>query len=88
MKVQSDCKLLDFFHNKNNIHEQIYRGIILQKKINDQFSFTYTIFVKELKAYSKIERSNIDLNELSVIEVCFYYFGSEEKKVRCSLHIK
>ena len=84
-KVQSDCILLDFFHNKLNIHEQVYKGIILQKKINDQFSFTYTIFVKELKVYSRIKRSNIDLNELSVIEVNFYYFGLKEKKVRCDI---
>ena len=81
-KVQSDCRLLDFFHNKHNIHEQTFKGIILNKKINDKFLFTYTIFVKELNVYSRI-RSNIVLNELSVIEVCFYYFGLNEKKVRC-----
>ena len=83
-KVQSECRLLDFFHNKPNIHEQTFEGIILQKKIYDEFSFTYTVFVKELKVYSKM-RSNIELNELSVILVCYYYLSLKEKKVRCAL---
>ena len=77
-KVQKECRLLDFFHNKNNIHEQIFEVIILQKKNYDEFSFTYTVIVKEMKVYAKIRGKNV-LNELSVIKVCFYYFSLEEK---------
>ena len=86
-KVQSECRILDYFHKKNNIHEQTFEGIILQKKKYDEFSFTYTVFVKEMNVYAKIISENV-LNELSVIEVCFYYFCSEEKRVRCMLYKK
>jgi exoribonuclease R len=84
-KVQSDCKLLDLFHDKNNNPDKIYVGIILQKKTSVSLSFTYTIFVKELKIYSKIIKTNVDLNLFTEIEVCFYYFGLKERKVRCSI---
>jgi len=86
-KVQSECRILDYFHNKNNIHEQTFEGIILQKKKYDEFSFTYTVFVKEMNVYAKIISENV-LNELSVIEVCFYYFSSQENKIRCMLYKK
>ena len=83
-KVQSECRLIDFFHNKPNIHEQSFEGVILQKKTYDEFSFTYTVFVKEIKAYTKV-RSKKGLSVLSVIEVSFYYLSLNEKKVLCTL---
>ena len=86
-KVQSECRILDYFHKKNNIHEQTFEGIIIQQKKYDEFSFTYTVFVKEMNVYAKIISENV-LNELSVIEVCFYYFSSEVKRVRCMLYKK
>jgi hypothetical protein len=49
-----------------------------------QFDETVHLVLKDvaisIKVYSRIKRSNIDLNELSVIEVNFY-----KKKVRCAL---
>ena len=37
-----------------------------------------------MKVYSKM-RSNIELKELSVNLVCYYYLSLKEKKVRCAL---
>jgi exoribonuclease R len=83
-KVQSDCKLLDLFHDNHNISEQIFKGIILDKNVE---RLSYRILVRELNLITRM-RSVKDLCLLSVVDVCFYNFGLEsekERKVRCLL---
>ena len=55
-KVQFDCNLLNYFHNKSNISERTYIAIVVEKEALDFGFYTYTVFLSDLNFSVKVSK--------------------------------
>ena len=86
-KIQFNCELLSHFENVDNITNKTYEGVIVEKKCGTS-SYSYTVYVSSLKLFSKVSKSEVDLDITDRIIVSFAIFKSESmmcKKVRLKI---
>jgi hypothetical protein len=86
-KVQTDCNLLNQFHNNPEILNKIYDGYLFEKSIIDEYLIQYNVFIPDLKLIKKIvTRENYDNYTCKKCQL--YLFNDEEnfkKKIRLQL---
>jgi hypothetical protein len=87
-QLQFDCNLLNYFHKKENISHRTYQCIIIDKKIYDSSFFSYTIFVPEIKLFSKVSKTFYDVEIDTLQKVIFFLFYNQSelfKRIRVEI---
>jgi hypothetical protein len=87
-RVQNECNLLELCEINNDLMDKNYEGYCLDKNVRDNDTFEYTIYLPELKLYSRIfTRDLLILYEKYKFNM--FVFHNEEKfkkKIRLQLN--
>ena len=87
-QLQFDCNVLNYFEKKENISHRTYQCLIIDKKMYDSSFFSYTIFVPEIKLFSKVSKSLYDVEIDTSQKVIFFLFYNESelfKRIRVEI---
>ncbi len=85
-RVQSDCEIVTYCSNNHNFADREYNGILFDG-VRDGDMFKYTVYLEELKVFSKCKTTS-ELPEHSNAKFKIYYFGDEydaKRKIRVQL---
>ena len=86
-KVQSDCDFLHFCVNNKSVLEKEYIGYVFDKIYKKNGLFQYTVFLSELKIYSRITLVD-NFDNIETKKFRLYLFNNEEKlKLKIRLHL-
>ncbi len=84
--VQSDCELVTYCSSEHQNRQ--YTGVVFdRKRENTNDMFRYTVYIKELKVFSKF-KTTMELADYSEATFTLYYFGDEydsKRKIRVKL---
>ena len=83
-KAQTECDMMARCHDTPDLLMQIYDGVVFNKVGPNDGMIGYSVYIEELKAFSKI-KTLIDMPEYSEAKFKLYYFGDEhdgKRKIR------
>jgi exoribonuclease R len=76
-KLQSDCELLYLCERDPETMNKVYSGILLEKHIRDDATFSYTVYLTELKIVSRVSTIT-DYSEYAKCEFRLVWFSNED----------
>lgn len=87
-RVQNECNLLELCEINNDLMDKNYQGYCLDAKVRDTKTYEYTIYLPELKLYSRVFTCET-LTLYEKYKFCMFVFHNEEKfkkKIRLQLN--
>jgi exoribonuclease R len=76
-KLQSDCELLYLCERDPNTMNTVYSGILLDKRIRNDATFSYTVYLTELKIVSRVSTIT-DYSEYTKCDFRLVWFSNED----------
>ena len=76
-KLQSDCELLYLCERDPNTMNTVYSGILLEKRIREDATFSYTVYLTELKIVSRVSTIT-DYSEYTKCDFRLVWFSNED----------
>lgn len=86
-KIQTDCDLLARCTHSPHIMNEIHDGIVFDKIVRNDGTFSYVVYLEDLKMLSRIT-THVDLPDKSSAQFKLYLFHDEDnvkKKIRLQL---
>jgi len=76
-KLQSDCELLYLCERDPNTMNNVYSGILLDKRIREDATFSYTVYLTDLKIVSRVSTIT-DYSEYTKCDFRLVWFSNED----------
>jgi len=76
-KLQSDCELLYLCERDPNTMNTVYSGILLEKRIREDATFSYTVYLTDLKIVSRVSTIK-DYSEYTKCDFRLVWFSNED----------